>query len=297
MGKIAIVTDSNSGITQKESKELGIFVIPMPFYVNDTLYYEDITLDQKSFYEFLKNDATISTSMPSLADVTDMWDRLLKDYEAIVHIPMSSGLSGSCSAAQMIAQEYEGKVFVVDNRRISVTQKQSALDAKSLADAGWSAAEIKTYLEDTASDSSIYITLATLYYLKKGGRITPAAAALGTLLRLKPVLQIQGDKLDAYAKSRTLKAAKTTMLEAIHKDCTERFGSDETASNMHFMLAYSGTDLTEPNLWKQEVQQVYPTHNITMDPLSLSVACHIGDGAIAITCTKKLTDEVLNRHQ
>ena len=138
MAKIAIVTDSNSGITQKESKELGIFVIPMPFYVNDNLYYEDITLDQKSFYDFLKNDATISTSMPSLADVTDMWDRLLKDYEAIVHIPMSSGLSGSCSAAKMIAQEYEGKVFVVDNRRISVTQKQSALDAKSLADAGWS---------------------------------------------------------------------------------------------------------------------------------------------------------------
>jgi DegV family protein with EDD domain len=297
MEKVAIVTDSNSGITRALGEELGIFVLPMPFYINEELYYEDITLTQEGFYEFLKGDASISTSMPSLTDVTDLWDKLLKDYETIVHIPMSSGLSGSCNAAQMMAQEYEGKVFVVDNRRISITQKQSAIDAKALADAGWGAAEIKQYLEDTAADSSIYITLSTLYYLKKGGRITPAAAALGTLLRLKPVLQIQGAKLDAYAKCRTMKAARSTMLDAIHKDFSERFGANEDASNMNVMLAYSGTDLTEANSWKNEVQSVFPNHTLMNDPLSLSVSCHIGDGSIAIACTKKLPDDLLNKYQ
>ncbi|MDD7078240.1 MAG: DegV family protein, partial [Lachnospiraceae bacterium] len=279
MGNIAIVTDSNSGITRELGKQLGIYVLPMPFYINEKLYYEDISLSQKEFYGFLKEDANISTSMPSLTDVTDLWDKLLKDYEAIVHIPMSSGLSGSCNAAQMIAQDYEGKVFVVDNRRISITQKQSAMDAKALADAGWGAAEIKQYLEDTAGDSSIYITLSTLYYLKKGGRITPAAAALGTLLRLKPVLQIQGDKLDAYAKSRTMKAARTTMLEAIQKDFRERFHTSPDAPDMNLMLAYTGLDLTEAKSWEAEVQATFPSHTLMNDPLSLSVSCHIGDGA------------------
>lgn len=296
MGKIAIVTDSNSGITRAEGEKLGIYVIPMPFYINEKLYYEDITLSQEDFYHFLKENASISTSMPSLADMTELWDRLLADYEAVIHIPMSSGLSGSCGAAQMMARDYEGKVFVVDNRRISVTQKKSVLDAKALADAGWSAADIRQYLEETASDSSIYITLSTLYYLKKGGRITPAAAALGTLLRLKPVLQIQGEKLDAYAKSRTMKSARQTMLDAIQKDCTERFG-DPSASNMNIMVAYSGIDRTEADSWREEVQAAYPSHSIMFDPLSLSVSCHIGDGAIAITCAKKLTDEVLHRYE
>ena len=297
MGNIAIVTDSNSGITRELGKQLGIYVLPMPFYINEKLYYEDISLSQKEFYGFLKEDANISTSMPSLTDVTDLWDKLLKDYEAIVHIPMSSGLSGSCNAAQMIAQDYEGKVFVVDNRRISITQKQSAIDAKALADAGWGAAEIKQYLEDTAGDSSIYITLSTLYYLKKGGRITPAAAALGTLLRLKPVLQIQGDKLDAYAKSRTMKAARTTMLEAIQKDFRERFHTSPDAPDMNLMLAYTGLDLTEAKSWEAEVQAAFPTHTLMNDPLSLSVSCHIGDGAIAIACTKKLPEDILNKYQ
>ncbi|MDO4323952.1 MAG: DegV family protein [Lachnospiraceae bacterium] len=297
MGKVAIVTDSNSGITRAAGEELGIFVLPMPFYINEELYYEDITLTQEGFYEFLKGNANISTSMPSLTDVTELWDRLLKDYEAIVYIPMSSGLSSSCNAAQVMAQDYEGKVFVVDNRRISVTQKQSAIDAKALADAGWGGAEIKKYLEDTAADSSIYITLSTLYYLKKGGRITPAAAALGTLLRLKPVLQIQGAKLDAYAKSRTMKAARATMLEAIRKDFQERFDANEDASNMNIMLAYSGTDLTESLSWQEEVQAVFPNHTIMNDPLSLSVSCHIGDGSIAIACAKKLPVDLLNKYQ
>ena len=297
MGNIAIVTDSNSGITRELGKQLGIYVLPMPFYINEKLYYEDISLSQKEFYGFLKEDANISTSMPSLTDVTDLWDKLLKDYEAIVHIPMSSGLSGSCNAAQMIAQDYEGKVFVVDNRRISITQKQSAMDAKALADAGWGAAEIKQYLEDTAGDSSIYITLSTLYYLKKGGRITPAAAALGTLLRLKPVLQIQGDKLDAYAKSRTMKAARTTMLEAIQKDFRERFHTSPDAPDMNLMLAYTGLDLTEAKSWEAEVHATFPSHTLMNDPLSLSVSCHIGDGAIAIACTKKLPEDILNKYQ
>lgn len=297
MGNIAIVTDSNSGITRELGEQLGIYVLPMPFYINEKLYYEDISLSQEEFYGFLKEDASISTSMPSLTDITDLWDKLLKDYEAIVHIPMSSGLSGSCNAAQMIAQDYEGKVFVVDNRRISITQKQSAIDAKALADAGWGAAEIKQYLEDTAGDSSIYITLSTLYYLKKGGRITPAAAALGTLLRLKPVLQIQGDKLDAYAKSRTMKAARTTMLEAIQKDFRERFHTSPDAPDMNLMLAYTGLDLTEAKSWEAEVQATFPSHTLMNDPLSLSVSCHIGDGAIAIACTKKLPEDILNKYQ
>ena len=288
MSKVAIVTDSNSGITQAEGKELDIFVVPMPFYINGKLYYEERTLSQEEFYQHLSEKAEISTSMPAMTDVTELWDKLLQVYEEIIYIPMSSGLSSSCQTAMMLAQDYDGKVQVVDNKRISVTQRQAAIDAKALADAGWNAEAIRDYLMKTAADSSIYITLSTLYYLKKGGRITPAAAALGTLLRLKPVLQIQGEMLDAYAKSRTLKAAKATMLEAVRNDCAQRFGSNEAADKVHIHLAYSGTDLTEANIWKQEVQEAFPDHEIIMRPLSLSISCHIGPGAIAITATKML---------
>ena len=287
MGKIAIVTDSNSGITPDLAKEWGVFVVPMPFFINEKVYYEDITLTQPEFYRCLEQDAEISTSMPALGEISDLWDRLLQDYEQVVHIPMSSGLSGSCQAAMALARDFEGKVQVVDNKRISVTQKLSVREAREMVALGWSAEQIKKYLEDTQHDSSIYITLSTLYYLKKGGRITPAAAALGTLLRLKPVLQIQGEKLDAYAKSRTLKAAKSTMLEAVQKDMRERFHAKENAEDIEISLAYSGTDLTEAEIWKKEVQEVFPNHTIMMDPLSLSVACHIGPGAIAITCSKR----------
>lgn len=294
MAKIAIVTDSNSGITRVDGEKSGIWVIPMPFYINEELFFEELTLSQEEFYRHLSDKAEISTSMPAMTDVTELWDTLLQTHDEIVHIPMSSGLSSSCSTAMMLAQDYDGRVQVVDNKRISVTQKLAAQDARMLADAGWSAAGIKEYLEKTALDSSIYITLDTLYYLKKGGRITPAAAALGTLLRLKPVLQIQGDKLDAYAKCRTLKAAKTTMIEAIRKDCQERFGSNANGDGMRILLAYTGTDKTELNLWEQEVRSAFPGHpEICADPLSLSVSCHIGPGAIAITCTKKLPEELL----
>lgn len=295
MGKIAIVTDSNSGITRKEAEEMGIYVLPMPFYIDGKLYLEEITLSQEEFYEHLKSKAEISTSMPAVGDVTDLWDELLKSYDEIVHIPMSSGLSGSCETAMMLAQDYDGKVQVVNNRRISVTQKLSVKDALTLAEAGWSAARIKKYLEDTQYDSTIYITLDTLYYLKKGGRITPAAAALGTLLRLKPVLQIQGEKLDAYAKSRTLKAAKATMLEAIEKDNRERFHTSEDMKDVTICLAYSGTDKTEINAWREELRMKYPDQEMIADPLSLSVSCHIGPGAVAITCTKKLPKEILEK--
>lgn len=298
MKKVAIVTDSNSGITTAQAKELGVYVVPMPFYINEELYFEELTLSQEKFYSFLEADAVISTSMPVLTDVTEMWDELLKTYDEIVHIPMSSGLSGSCNAAEMLAQDYDGKVQVVDNKRISVTLKQSIMDAKTLAEAGWDAAEIKEYLVKTAYDSSIYIKLDTLYYLKKGGRITPAAAALGTLLRLKPVLQIQGDKLDSYAKCRTVKAAYSTMLDAIRKDFAERFDAGESTEHMNIHLAYSGLDKTEIEAWEKEVKAAFPGHedDMIIDPLSLSVSCHIGAGSVAIACTKKIPKELLERH-
>lgn len=296
MGKIAIVTDSNSGIVQAEAEKLGVYVLPMPFYINEELYYEEISLSQEEFYRHLSENAEISTSMPAIPDVTELWEKLLETNDEIVHIPMSSGLSSSCSTAAVMAQEYDGRVQVVDNKSISVTLKQAVTDAKTLAAAGWKAAEIKEYLEKAAADSSIYITLDTLHYLKKGGRITPAAAALGTLLRLKPVLQIQGDKLDAYAKCRTQKAAHTTMLEAIRKDFVQRFGVGENGEGMHIMAAYTGTDDTAAKAWEQEIKEAFGGHEVTfVDPLSLSVSCHIGPGAIAIACTKKLPRELLTR--
>lgn len=292
MGKTAIITDSNSGMTRAIGEQLGVHVIPMPFYINGELYFEEISLSQGQFYEYLSEDAEISTSMPGMADVMELWDKLLETHDDIVYIPMSSGLSSSCSTATMMAQEYDGRVQVVDNKRISVTQKQSVVDAKTLADAGWNAAEIKEYLEKTALDGSIYIMLDTLHYLKKGGRITPAAAALGTLLRLKPVLQIQGDKLDAFAKCRTAKLGKHTMIDALRKDFETRFAGEE----MHLYIAYTGTDLTEAEIWKKEVQEAFPNHPITFaDPLSLSVSCHIGPGAIGIGCVKKLPESLLQR--
>ena len=289
MGKIAIVTDSNSGITQAQAEELGVYVIPMPFYINEKMYLEGVTLTQEEFYEKLKKDEPISTSQPSPADLCDLWDKLLRDYEEIVHIPMSSGLSGSCQTAIMLAQEeeYEGKVYVVNNQRISVTQRQSVIDAKGMAEAGYDAAAIQKRLEETKFDSTIYITLDTLHYLKKGGRITPAAAALGTILRLKPVLQIQGEKLDAYSKARTYKIAKNTMLDAIAKDIEERFDGKSSPEDIYIAIALTD-NLAAAEEFRDEVKEIYPEHDIYIDHLSLSVACHIGPGALAITATKVL---------
>ena len=287
MSKVAIVTDSNSGITQMEAKTLGIRVMPMPFYINDEQFLEDITLTQEQFYERLTDGAKILTSAPVMTDFTDLWDELLKDYDEIVHIPMSSGLSSTCSTAMMLAQDYDGKVFVVDNQRISVTQRQSVLDAMMLAEAGKSGQEIYDKLMENKMESSIYIMLDTLYYLKKGGRITPAAAALGTLLKLKPVLQIQGEKLDAFAKARTVKQGKSIMIKQVVDDCRDRFGSEKW-ENIHISIAYTyAVDAAE--IFKKEVQEVFPDHDIVMQPLSLSIACHIGPGALALTATKAIT--------
>ncbi len=289
MSTVAIMTDSNSGITQAEAKELGVFVQPMPFYINEKLYYEDISLTQSQFYEALEDEnALISTSMPALGDIEDSWDKLLEQYDKIVFIPMSSGLSGTCMATMALAEDmYEGRVFVVNNQRISVTLRQSVIDAKAMADKGWEADKIKEYLEETKFDSSIYITVDTLKYLKKGGRITPAAAAVGTILKIKPVLQIQGEKLDAYAKAKGYKRAKEIMLAAIERDIKERFCMDDRRGDLWIAVAYSGNE-EEGMKWKEEVQAVYPKNEIVMNPLSLSVACHIGPGALAVTCTKKL---------
>ena len=290
MSKVAIMTDSNSGITQDESKELGVYVLPMPFYIDGKMYYEDIDLSQEQFYEKLKQDCEIKTSMPLVGEVTDKWEELLKEYDEIVYIPMSSGLSSSCETAYMLSQDYEGKVQVVNNQRISVTQRQSVMDAKQLAGQGKSAAEIKQILEDVKSESSIYIMLDTLYYLKKGGRITPAAAALGTLLKLKPVLQIQGDKLDAFAKARTAKQGKNIMIETMKKDFEERFESPD-GKKMHLEIAYSD-DKEAAEAFKEEVQKAFPDNEIVMNPLSLSVSCHIGPGAIAIACSKAIDEKL-----
>ena len=260
----------------------------MPFYINDVMYLEGITLTQEEFYEKLKNDEAISTSQPSPAEVCGLWDNLLKEYDEVVHIPMSSGLSASCETAMALARDYDGRVQVVDNQRISVTQRQSVLDALVLREAGRTAAEIKEKLEEEKMESSIYITLETLKYLKKGGRITPAAAAIGTVLNLKPVLQIQGEKLDAYAKVRGKKQAKKVMLKAIREDWEGRFGKYVEAGEMCLQMAYTGNK-EEAEEFKEEVQAVFPGADIHMDPLSLSVACHIGHGALAVACSKKVT--------
>ncbi|MEO3125025.1 DegV family protein [Mediterraneibacter gnavus] len=285
MKKIAIVTDSNSGITQEMGKTMGIHVIPMPFFIDGELFLEDITLTQEEFYKRLGEDSDISTSQPSPGEVMECWDELLKEYDEIVHIPMSSGLSSTCHAAQSLSQEYEGKVCVVDNQRISVTQKQSVEDAIVLRDAGKSASEIKEILEAEKLQASIYITVDTLKYLKKGGRVTPAAAALGTVLNLKPVLQIQGEKLDAFSKVRGWKAAKRTMLKAIEKDLNDRFA--DVREDMVLGMAYTCSK-EEAQEWKQEIAEKFPEYEIVEGPLSLSIACHIGPGAMAVTCMKKV---------
>lgn len=287
MSKIAIVTDSNSGITQAEAPELGIFVLPMPFMIDEETFFEDIDLTQEQFYEKLSTGAGISTSQPSPESVMKLWDDILKEYDEIVHIPMSSGLSGSCQSAMMLAEEYDGRVQVVNNQRISVTQRQSALDAVLLAQKGMSAAKIKDFLEKDKFNSSIYIMLDTLHYLKKGGRITPAAAAIGTLLKIKPVLQIQGDKLDAFAKARTTAQGKSIMINAIKSDIENRFGGMQKPDSIWLEIAHTQNEEAAMAL-RDEVLQIYPGANIVINPLSLSVACHIGPGALALACCKNI---------
>ena len=286
MNKIAIVTDSNSGITQKMAKEMGVYVLPMPFFINGELFLEDISLSQEEFYKYLTEDADISTSQPSPKDLTDLWDQILKEYDEIVHIPMSSGLSASCQTAAAMAQDYDGKVQVVDNQQISVTLKESVRDAQKLVEQGKNAAQIKQILEEKKYRSSIYITLETLKYLKKGGRITPAAAAIGTILNLKPVLQIQGEKLDAYSKARGKNRAKAIMIDAMKKDLSSRFSKAAQEGKVKLMAAYTG-NIEEAAEWQKLLESEFGTE-IVMDPLSLSVACHIGYGALAVAAAECL---------
>lgn len=284
--KIAIVTDSNSGITQNQARELGIFVLPMPFMIDGVTYYEDINLTQEEFYERLLGDCTISTSQPSPEDVINLFDKVLKDYDELVYIPMSSGLSGSYQTAKMLSEDYDGKVQVVNNQRISVTMRRSVLDAINLAGKGYDAAKICELLEEDKFNSSIYICVDTLEYLKKGGRITPAAAMLGQLLKIKPVLQIQGEKLDAFAKVRTISQAKTTMIAQAEKDILNRFGGTSTGKGVHVFVAYS---YNEENalIFEQELRERFPDiSSMYVDKLSLSVSCHIGPGSLAIALCK-----------
>lgn len=284
MKKTVITTDSNSGISQAEARRLGLSVLPMPFYINDQLYLENITLSQPEFYRFLEQDAEISTSQPSIASVTEFWDKALEDCDEIVHIPMSSGLSSSCETAMALAAaDYPGRVWVVDNKRISWTQKQSVLEAMALARQGMEGREIKALLEEYALESSIYIAVDTLKYLKKGGRITPAAASIGAVFNIKPVLQIQGGKLDAFAKVRGMKQARARMIEAVQSDLAGRFAG----SPVYLRGAYTCTE-EEALEWKKQLEAAFPDHEIYMDRLSLSVSCHIGAGAMAVVCCKQL---------
>ena len=289
MSKIAVVTDSNSGITQKEAKELGLYVLPMPFMIGDDTYYEDVNLTQEQFYELLLGGENISTSQPSPEEVCKLWDSLLQEYDEIVHIPMSSGLSGSCQSAYFLAQEYDDKVQVVDNQRISVTQRQSCLDALELVKQGKDAKYVKEFLEADKFNSSIYIMLDTLQYLKKGGRITPAAAAIGTLLKIKPVLQIQGEKLYAFSKARTVYQGKSVMMNAIKNDVETRFGGILPAPGGVWLEIAHTQNLEAAMELKKELLQVFPGYDVYIAPLSLSVSCHIGPGALAIACCKKIS--------
>ncbi|MCI8365271.1 MAG: DegV family protein [Eubacterium sp.] len=286
MSRVKIITDSNSGITQRQGKEMGVEVVPMPFYINETQYLEDITMTQEDFYRALADDrAEVSTSQPSPETIMEMWTRGLEEYDEIVHIPMSSGISSSCATAMMLAQEdeFEGRVYVVDNQRISVTQRRSVLQAKELADKGFSGKEIFDILTRDKLESSIYIMVDTLKYLKKGGRLTPAVAAIGTVLRIKPVLQIQGDKLDSYAKVKTLKQAKQTMIKAITSDLEHRFAD---SGNMYIDIAHT-QNREEAEKFREELNLLFPGHDIHIDPLSLSVSCHIGPGALAVTLSNE----------
>lgn len=282
---VKIMTDSNSGISPEEGRKIGVGVVPMPFFIDGKEYYEGVSITRDDFFTRMAQGAEISTSQPSPEGLTRLWDETLKLYEEIVYIPMSGGLSGSVVTAQYLAEEYHGRVQVVDNRRISCTQKQSVLEAQELARQGWSAVQIRELLERAALDASIYIAVDTLTYLKKGGRITPAGAAIATMLSLKPVLQIQGDKLDAYAKVRGMKAAQEKMLAAVEADMNGRFAGRRVS-----IKGAHTCGKAEAKAWRALIADRFPKHKISLDPLPLSISCHIGPGATAIVCMPELPE-------
>ena len=283
---ICIITDDNSGFTHEEAENLGITVLRMPVIIDGETFFENETIDTNTFYEKMNNGADIKTSQPSRKDIIDLWTEKLKTYDQILHIPMSSGLSNSCDNAKVLAQEFDGKVVVVDNHRISVTLKAAVRDAIALANKGLDAEAIKTKLEETAFDSTIYIMVDTLKYLKKGGRITPAAALIGEMVSIKPVLTLLGEKLDSFKKTIGVKKAKVVMLDAVEKDLETRF-ANFPREEMVFGVAYT-YDLEEATKWKEEIMKRFNLDDVEMNPLSLSVATHIGPGALAITITHKL---------
>lgn len=290
MSNIAIVTDTTSGITIEEGKREGIYVLPMPIIIDNKEYLDGVDLTHDEFYSFLTSGAEIHTSQPATGNVLDLWTEVLKDHDEIVYIPLSSGLSGSCASAQLFSEEddFAGKVHVVNNQRVSVTLRQSVFDAKTLAEQGKSASEIKQILEETKFDSSIYIMLDTLEYLKKGGRITPAAAAFAKILNLKPILQIHGEKLDAFSKCRGIKQAKKIMINAIREDMEEKIGGlDMAAPNYHLEIAHTENAEAAEAL-KEELLAEFPGFDVHIDPLALQIACHIGPGSLAVACTKKI---------
>ncbi len=291
MSKVAVVCDSNSGITQERAKELGIFVLPMPFIVDGREYHEEIDITQQEFFRHMEDpNCQVSTSQPAPGEVTDLWDKVLKDYDELVYIPMSSGLSASCQTARMLAAEYDGRVEVVNNQRISVTQEASARDALYLIDHGWNARDIRKKLEEEKFNSSIYIMVDTLKYLQKGGRVTAAAALIGSMFRIKPVLQIQGEKLDAFAKARGSRQGRKIMLDAIRNDMDTRF--KEFRDKGELMINYSYTYSSDESLirgWVEEIQEAFPGYEITGTPLSLSIGCHIGPSSLAVTVSHRVT--------
>lgn len=282
--KVAIVSDTNCGITLDEAKELGIYLVTMPFFVDGEEYYEYKTMNHEMFFEQLRAGKDVSTSMPSPADLIDMWEKLLEDYDEIVHIPMSSGLSGSCHAAMGFAEDYDGKVVVIDNKRISIIMKQSVIEAKYMADKGMSANQIKEYLENDALNSAVYVAVDTLEYLKKSGRVTPAAAAIGSVLNIKPVLQIQGGKLDAYKKVRGMKQATRALFEGIRTEMETRFAGKDIV----IRAAYSGNDEVK-NSWEEAIKEEFPDREVEMYMLPISICCHVGEGAMGIGIMEKMT--------
>jgi DegV family protein with EDD domain len=284
--KIAIVTDSNSGITPNEASELGIFVVPMPFLINNDPYLENVNLSHTEFYKMLDEQANVATSQPSLGDLEELWSEVLKEYDELLHIPMSSGLSQSCASATMLAKDFNGKVQVIDNRRISVTLKDSVLDALKMIDEGKNALEIKSILEKTGAHSSIYIAVDTMKYLKRGGRVTPAAAMIGGILKIKPILQIHGERLDKFALARSTSKAKETMKAAIKSDLEYHYADFVQNSEMVLDVAHTNNE-KEAALFCEELKAAFPHVPLRhCESLPLSISCHIGPGALAVACTR-----------
>lgn len=285
MDSIGVVTDSNSGITPQMGEDIGVMVLPMPFFIDGVCYYENVTISRDEFFDKMRNGADISSSQPSPADVMKLWDKALKEYEQIVYIPMSSGLSGSCSTAIAIAEEnYKGRVFVVDNGRVSTPMHRSVLDAIELIKEGYSAAEVKDILETARADMVIFVGVETLEFLKKGGRITPATAAIGTVLNIKPVLKFDVGTLDTYAKCRGFNNSKKTMLDAMHKQFDTTFKEAYDKNEVYLLAASSAPDEVTKK-WIQDIEASFPNMPVMCDNLSLSLSCHIGYGGLGIACS------------